>query len=115
MSDRTFRGGVGDYPSRMTAEPDSANPEGWACVAYGKELPEAMGVRRICFFPNSPCISASECTDRMSDERQRVYRRMQELSAVDPFWADIADEFPVPDRLLGGPGHDTGSGAGSAS
>lgn len=72
-------------------------------MAYGKDLPEKMRVQRVCFFPHRPCISAAECTDRMADERRHTFRRIQELATVDPLFADLAEEFPTPDTLLGGP------------
>lgn len=85
-----------------TAPSPADSIEPWACVAYGKDLADRMGVSQVCFFPSTPCISADECTDRMTGERQRLYRHMQERAAVDPLWAEIAEPFGVPDRLLNG-------------
>lgn len=98
-------------PGQPVDQPDDdAAAESWACGAYGKELAEKMQVQRVCFFPHRPCISAAECSDRMTDERQRTFDRIQELATVDPLFADLAEEFPSPDTLLGGPGSRSGSG-----
>ena len=69
----------------------------WACTAYGPEVPAT------CFFQEAgeTCTSLEQCQERMKGERQRVYRRMQELAAHgDPMWADISDEFTNPEGLL---------------
>ena len=85
-------------------QPESAaQAESWACSAYGKDVAERMGKRPVCFFPHQPCVSATECDTRMTAERQHAFRRIQELSVSDPLFADLADEFPTPDTLLGGP------------
>jgi hypothetical protein len=89
--------GSADHPD------DAAAAESWACAAYGKDVAEKMGKRLVCFFPHRPCISATECDTRMTAERQHAFRRIQELATVDPLFADLAEEFPTPDTLLGGP------------
>lgn len=70
---------------------------GWDCEAYGPDLPGEM-----CFFEaTSRCGTEGECRDRMAGERQRVFRRIQELGAHgDPVWADLSEDFANPDELL---------------
>ena len=78
-------------------EAGSGGGRGWFCVAYGPELPES------CFFEQAgpACVDLGQCEQRMKVERQRVFRRMQELAAHgDPVWADLADEFASPEDLL---------------
>lgn len=80
---------------------------GWPCAAYGDDLPQLLG-RDMCFFDggdpasDAACSNQVTCLDRMAEQRKDVYRRMQELSTHDPLFADLADEFPVPETLLGG-------------
>lgn len=69
----------------------------WQCSAYGPEVPAT------CFFEltDHVCESHDECLTRMKTERQRVYRRINELSTSgDPAWTDLEATFRSPDDLL---------------
>ena len=73
------------------------------CEAYGSEGTE-MGV--LCF--QSPvsgkrvCGSREECEQVMTSQRQRVFRRIQELSAAGgPEWEFLEQAFTSPEQLLG--------------
>lgn len=67
----------------------------WTCTAYG-DAPT-----HVC-FTGQECASVTECTAAMSEERKRLFRRMQHAAATDPLWADISEDFPNPESLLGG-------------
>jgi hypothetical protein len=75
----------------------------WDCEAYG---PEVRHVGALCFFAelhDRVCSSPEECTAKMAGERQRVFRRINELSAAgNPAAAYLEAEFKHPDQLLGG-------------
>jgi hypothetical protein len=51
------------------------------------------------------CATATDCHDRLAAERQRVFRRINELAAAHPddfTWVDLADAILRPEQLLGG-------------
>lgn len=72
-------------------------PDGveWVCEAYaGSDVDD-------CFMAAvAECADADECSQRMRAERQRVFRRLQELGARGGEYADLVDEFASPDELL---------------
>lgn len=73
----------------------------WDCTAYG---PEVRAVGALCFFAElneRMCGSLEECRTKMTAERQRVFRRISELSAAgDPAAVHLEGEFSSPDQLL---------------
>jgi hypothetical protein len=74
------------------------------CEAYG---PEGLDFSALCFFSGElgsrACADLSECRERMSAERQRVFARIQELAADgDEVGIYLAGEFTSPEDLLGG-------------
>lgn len=76
----------------------------WPCEAYG---PEAMKYGAYCFVAaqlhERVCTTKEECHRLVVSERQRVYRRIQELAADgDPVMTELAEQFPDPNTLLGG-------------
>lgn len=75
----------------------------WDCVAYG---PEVREVGALCFFAGlhaRTCRSLEECRANMAAERQRVFRRISELSAAgDTAAAYLEAEFRNPNQILGG-------------
>ena len=75
----------------------------WDCEAYG---PEPREIGALCFFADlneRVCSSPEECHTKMAAERQRVFRRISELSAAgDPTAAYLEGEFSKPDQMLGG-------------
>lgn len=89
----------------------------WRCHAYfGKdddpdELPSEL--RDLCFFQEiERCTTEPQCLSRMESERQRVFRRINELAAAgNPTGEFLEGEFTSPDQLLNadrGPGEDNG-------
>lgn len=77
---------------------------GWDCEAYG---PEVRRVGALCFIAGElherVCSSPEECGANMAAERQRVFRRINELSAAgDPTAAYLEGEFTNPGQMLGG-------------
>ena len=77
----------------------------WSCEAYGDD---GRAVGALCFRAADlgvrVCGSPGECAGVMAAERQRVFRRLNELAASgDPIAADLAEDFPGPGHLLGGP------------
>ncbi len=76
-------------------------PAQWYCQAYGPE-PAASGA--LCFRAEPGqrrCADAAECARTMTAERQRVFRRINELAAQgDPDMAYLADEFASPAQIL---------------
>lgn len=69
----------------------------WRCAAYGPEGPALCFVERVA----GPCASAQQCRTQMASERQRLFRRINELAANgDPLMAAISDEFTDPSALL---------------
>lgn len=83
----------------MDHEEASAEPaeREWHCTAYGPDVPA------LCFFEqvSEPCPDLGTCRERMRGERQRVYRRMNELAAHgDQVMSDLVDDFASPDALL---------------
>jgi hypothetical protein len=77
----------------------------WDCEAYG---PEPARIGALCFRSGAlgkrVCNDPGECHTAMTAERQRVYRRINELAAHgdDPTWTDLAEAFGRPGQLLGG-------------
>lgn len=69
----------------------------WDCEAYG---PEVAGA--ICFFAEPHervCSSQEECSARMAAQRQRIFRRISELSAAgNPTFAYLEGKFSTPIR-----------------
>src|SRR3954451_2044649 len=89
-------------PSRgMTTGTDRAsNGADWPCSAYG---PEGLAAGARCFRSAEPgewvCSSRAVCEDFMAAERQRVFRRINELAATgDPDFADLDAAFPLAGR-----------------
>jgi hypothetical protein len=83
------------------AEPGSSGTD-WPCVAYG---PEGLAAGARCFRSAEPgervCSSRAECEDVMTAERQRVFRRINELAATgDPDFEALDAAFPSPADLL---------------
>lgn len=78
-------------------------PADWPCEAYGAEA-LAFGAR--CFFADlqkRDCIDPEDCHARMGEERQRIFRAIQEHAAAgEPVYGQLADDFPTPGDLLGG-------------
>lgn len=64
----------------------------WQCAAYGEGGPHD------CFVGlGQPCANRQQCTDRMADVRQRVYRGIQERAAAgDPTMATLANDYTSP-------------------
>lgn len=80
----------------------TAAPWVWSCEAYG---PEGIEVGALCFraVSHRVCGTAGECAGFMAGERQRVFRRINELAAAgDPDMAYLADQFLSPGEILGG-------------
>lgn len=80
----------------------------FSCEAYGADL-AALGA--LCFFSGAlggrVCADPGECHRAIAAERQRVFRRIQELAASgDETAAYLAGEFTRPEQLLGGSGQD---------
>ncbi|HWD80118.1 MAG TPA: hypothetical protein VG497_14580 [Kribbella sp.] len=75
--------------------------KGWDCDAYGPDLPPGLG--DLCFYDQiERCTSEAQCHLRMAGERQRVFRRINELAAAgDPTGEFLAGEFTNPSQLLG--------------
>lgn len=77
----------------------------WDCEAYG---PEGIDVGALCFLAEQghrACASKVECRIVMTEQRQRVFNRIQELAATgNPDFIYLAGEFTSPDQLLGGSG-----------
>lgn len=80
----------------------------WDCEAYG---PDAAAAGALCFVSGElgkrVCAGLDECRRMMAVERQRVFRRINELAASDDEtgdWAYLAGEFARPEQLLGGSG-----------
>jgi hypothetical protein len=76
----------------------------WDCEAYG---PEPAEIGAICFVSGElgkrVCTDAAECHRAMAAERQRVFRRINELAATgNADMAYLAEEFTSPEQLLGG-------------
>lgn len=77
--------------------------EDWACSAYGL-AGESIGAR--CFFPRTgeprTCMSEAECGSRLTSERQRIFRRLNELAAggKDETFTRVSQEIASPDDLL---------------
>lgn len=74
----------------------------WPCAAYG---PDGLAHGARCFRAGEPgqriCASRAECKEAMASERQRVFRRINELAAGgDPDFAALDAEFASPDELL---------------
>jgi len=88
-----------------TAGAREAQDAEWYCQAYG---PEPAKIGALCFLARElgqrVCGSPDECKAVMTAERQRIYRRVNELAACsdDPTWADLAETFGTPERILGG-------------
>ena len=81
----------------------------WACEAYG---PEIADIGAVCFrsgeLGKRVCADLDECRRSMRDQRQRVFRRINELAARGHEDAEyLAGEFTRPEQLLGG-GQDDG-------
>jgi hypothetical protein len=78
----------------------SERAKDWDCEAYGPDLPSELG--HLCFYDEiEPCASQAQCHTRMAGERQRVFRRINELAAAgDPTGQLLADEFTNPSQLL---------------
>lgn len=79
-------------------------PESWHCEAYG---PEGAEIGARCFVAGElherVCADRDVCHRTMVAQRQRVFRRMNELAASGSPWAaDLAQEFASPERILGG-------------
>ena len=76
----------------------------WACEVYG---PEGIDVGALCFFAEQghrACISPVMCKMLMTEERQRVFGRINEMAATgDPAGIELTEYFTSPDQLLGGP------------
>lgn len=72
-------------------------------VAYGHE---GRAVGALCFFAESgqrDCASLHECRRRMTAERQRVFRRINEMAAHgDKLGEHLASEFSHPAQVLDG-------------
>ena len=84
----------------------------WDCDAYGPDLREHGA---LCFVSGElgkrVCDSRDECRETMAAERQRVFRRINELAAHGhPDMADLAETFTDPQQILGG--GDAGEGDG---
>ena len=75
----------------------------WDCEAYG---PKGTEIGVLCFFADHgerECADLDECHRAMAEERQRVFRRMNELAARgDEAATHLAGEFTHPEQLLGG-------------
>lgn len=75
----------------------------WDCEAYGSEG-TAIGV--LCFFSDHgerTCADQDECHRAMAAERQRVFRRMNELAAAgDEAGTLLSEEITHPEQMLGG-------------
>lgn len=89
----------------------SAN-EHWDCEAYG---PEAAEVGALCFVSGKTgervCANLDECHEVMAAERQRVFRRINELAAGgDEAGIYLSGEFAGPEQLLGGTGAEPEAG-----
>jgi hypothetical protein len=79
----------------------AGDPGDWDCTAYG---PEVRAAGALCFFAElneRVCASPEECRSSMAAERQRVFRRISELSAAgDPTGVFLEGEFSNPGQLL---------------
>ncbi len=75
----------------------------WDCEAYG---PPAREAGTLCFFAplgKRECISRAVCSVAIAAERQRVFRRMNEMAAHgDEAGAFLAETFTNPEQILGG-------------
>lgn len=75
----------------------------WDCEAYG---PEGRRLRALCFFADAGhrvCESPEDCHEAMTLERQRVFRRINELAAGgSPDFEFLSDEVTTPAQLLDG-------------
>lgn len=71
----------------------------WPCTAYGSEA------QQRCFFTvNGVCDDLVECHSRMTCERRRVYRFIQEQAAAgDEAFVVLAERYTTPDALKRGP------------
>jgi hypothetical protein len=81
-----------------------AMAEPWYCEAYGPRAPKA---ETLCFIAPGPvpraCASPETCRETMAAERQRVWRRINEMAASgDPDGEFLAGEFTDPAQILGG-------------
>ncbi len=84
---------------------------GWDCEAYG---PEAAAAGARCFVAEPGqrvCADRAQCARTMAGQRQRVYRRIQELSTTGgpagEAGAYLETVFTHPDQMLGGPAQPT--------
>jgi hypothetical protein len=78
----------------------------FTCEAYdaGPDTPDSLIGACFVELADGKCPSRAVCAERMSAERQRTYRRIQELGADGGAGYEwLADEFTRPDQLLGGP------------
>lgn len=76
----------------------------WDCEAYG---PEGTKIGALCFVAGElgerVCGTAGECSGRVGGERQRVFRRINELAATGrPDFEYLAAAFPTPEHMLSG-------------
>lgn len=76
----------------------------WSCEAYGQEGNE-LGA--LCFIAGDlgrrVCESPKACHAAMTQERQRVFDRINEMAADgDPTAVYLAGEFGSPEEILGG-------------
>jgi hypothetical protein len=74
----------------------------WPCAAYG---PEGHDAGAWCFLSAESrtrvCGSQGECQQQMAGERQRVFRRINELAAAGgEDFGYLAEEFASPQQLL---------------
>jgi hypothetical protein len=75
----------------------------WDCEAYG---PEGREHDALCFFADAGqrgCLTQAVCRQLMAYERQRLFRRMNEMAAHgNETAAFLAEEFARPEQILGG-------------
>lgn len=88
----------------VVTDPGGSAAAAWDCEAYGAE---GTKIGALCFVSGElgdrVCRTAGECSDQMGSERQRVFRRINELAAAgDPVGAHLAEAFTSPDEILGG-------------
>jgi hypothetical protein len=84
------------------AEIAAASPA-WPCEAYG---PVGLEVGAVCFIGDlgrRVCSSAAVCAEVMTDCRENIFGRLQELAAGgDLFYVELAAGFSSAADLLGG-------------
>jgi hypothetical protein len=98
-------------------DPATGPASDWDCTAYG---PEGREVNALCFFAAlgaRDCASLDVCRERMTAERQHLWRQIQDGAARgEPDMVFLASEFTAAEQLLGGgvipDGGDEGNGDG---